>query len=248
MSAAIFLAVSCKKSTEIDSFSDTLDVEKKNMSLVIKFTGTGCAPCGSSGYTKFENFKDQYKGSASFLAFRSGVGMPNFRDARTALVDEFGFRTSTPSFSYNLVQDDSKEINVHLNNEVIANSNYTYSVTDDMLNLQTTTKFFKSTTGEYYVIPYVLVDGIIGYQNNHPDSPNTLLSRNVAGVANPTTYIQKKYLGYRLGGNQFNKGYTVNLDFEYQVNPGWDKDQVKVVLVILKKENGDYSFVNSFSK
>lgn len=248
MAAAIVLASSCRKTSEIENFSDTMDVQEKNMSLITKFTGTGCAPCGSSGYTKFEAFKDQYKGKATFLAFRSGVSMPNYYQAKKALSDEFGLRTSTPSFSYNYIQDDSKQIMTHVNSEVIANSNYDLSVSGDVLNLETTTKFFKTVNGEYMVLPYVVVNGIVGYQKNHPDSPSTKLDKNVAGVANPTTFSSKEYLGYTVGKGKIAKGYTVNLDFEYQINPSWDKDKIEVVMVILKKENGKYSFVNSFTK
>ena len=248
ITTAIILAISCRKTSEIDDFSDSLEVQEKNMSLITKFTGTGCAPCGSSGYTKFESFKEEYKGKATFLAFRSGVSMPNYYQAKSALTDEFGLRTSTPSFSYNYIQDDSKEIMKHVNSDVIVNSNYNLSISGDILNLETTTKFFQTVNGEYLILPYVVVNGIVGYQKNHPDSPNTKLDKNVAGVANPKTFSTKQYLGYTIGNGKIAKGYTINLDFEYRINSSWDKDKIEVVLVILKKENNKYVFVNSFSK
>ena len=248
MAAATVFVMSCRKSPEVLNETKTLDVEEQNMSLITKFTGTGCSPCGSSGYTKFEGFKEQYKGKATFLAFRSGVSMPNYYQAKTAIADEFALRTSTPSFSYNYIQDDSKQVMNHIDAPVIANSNYNLSISGDMLNLKTTTKFFKNVSGDYFILPYVVVNGIVGYQNNHPDSPNTKLDKNVAGIAHPTTFIQLEYLGYTIGAGKILKGYTANLDFEYKVDPSWDKDKIEVVLVLLKRENGKYTFVNSFTK
>ena len=248
MAAATVFVMSCRKSNELVKETDTLEVQEKNMSLITKFTGTGCSPCGSSGYTKFENFKEEYKGKATFLAFRSGVSMPDYFQAKKAISEQFGLRTSTPSFSYNFVQDNSTKIKDHNNSSVVANSNYKLSISGDNLNLKTTTQFFQNASGEFYLLPYIVVNGIVGYQNNHPDSPNTKLDQNVAGIAKPTSVSELNYLGYLIGTGNVLKGYKVNLDFDFKINPSWDQDNIEIVLVVLKKEHCTYSFVNSFSK
>lgn len=246
--SVLTLGSACRKTAEVTELTEVIEVEEKNMSVITKMTSTGCKPCGGYGINKFKSLKEDYKGKATFLALRSGVGMADVGPLKLSLKNEFDLKTSTPTFSTNFIQGNYDAVNEHFLAKVVANSNYKMSVNGNLLSLETTTEFFSDSQGDFYLIPYVVVDGILSYQSGHPDSPNAELNTNVAGVAVPGTSFTKEYLGYLVAHGNVKRGYKVNLDFNFQVDPSWDKEKISIVLVILNKHKDSYQFVNSYAK
>jgi hypothetical protein len=253
---SFFFLSSCKKK-EIDNTvtsSEYLTVEKKNMSFIQKYSGTWCEPCGGWGFTQFSSLYSQFGSTEAFGAVVSGgMGVANNEEVFTATQQMYGSSlTGTPNFmcNFSVVQATQSLILNHRNSTVIANSNYELTVNQNDLSIKTTTQFFQSTEGkEYYLFPYVIVDGIKANQSGHDDGANTIHKMTIVDVAKPMNLELASYSGYKVAEGKIAEGYKFNLAFKAPRNSAWASDKISIVLVIAYKEaNGKFKFVNSYTK
>jgi hypothetical protein len=244
---------SCKKEVSNLEESTFLDVEEKNMGVVAKRTATWCGPCGDWGFDYFDNLKQQYGDEAVFMAFKDAFGAEG--DYYFTRVNEvFGVGGGTPRFFYNF--DTIHGVNYagagsvaqHNDSEVIANSNYEFTLTDDKINVTTTTKFFKSDQGEFLISPFLIIDNQVGYQNGNADSPNTVHPKFVANKAHPIGNEVADSWAYKVASGEVAKGYQINLEFEVNREPQWVEEDISFALILYKRVGGQYKFVNAFTK
>lgn len=248
--------LSCKKEISDLDASSFLDVEAKNMAVVAKRTATWCGPCGGWGFNYFEALKEQYEGDAVFMAFNDAfVETPSQGDVYFSRVYQlFAIGGGTPHFFFNfdtihgVNYEGAWRIPVHVDAEVIANANYEYTLSEDKINLKTTTKFFKSQEGEFVISPFLIVDNQVGSQADHPDSPNTVHASFVANLAHPVNSQTIEPWAYKVASGKVEKGYQINLDFEVHRNAEWTEEDISFALVLFKRDGNKYRFVNAFTK
>lgn len=244
--------VSCKKEELTPTNSDYLSVEKKNASFIVKHTGTWCAPCGGWGFTQFQTYIDNFGDTEVLAASVSGsMGIGNNETIFGMFADTLDI-TSTPTFHMNLGQDvNASSINAHRDSaDVKVNSNYSLSIDGTNMKIKTTTEFFEASSGvEYYITPYIIVDGIVANQEGHPDGANTVHKKSLMDVAKIPGVEETNYFGYKFAAGEIEKGYKVNLEFESTFNTAWGAENVSIALVITTKDaNGDPVFVNAYTK
>jgi len=241
--------VSCKKSSPSEETEGTLKVDEKNMSVVAKRTATWCGPCGDWGFTKFEGLEQEFSGKAVLMAWKDDFATPAGTDLFDAVGPQFSLGTGVPTF-FNNFQDSDGDSLIKQHNEgfVTANSNYELDVKGQSVTLKTTTKFFTDVEGVYYLAPYMIVDGIVGYQNGHPNSPNTEHHKYVAGIAKPVNVDDSENFGYQITSNGARMGQTVNLDFTMKRDVTWDANDISFGIVIFKQQSWGLQFVNAFTK
>lgn len=246
---AVAALASCKKVSESVETAN-LEVQEKNMAVVAKRTATWCGPCGSWGFPTFDSKKTQFGSKAVYMAWKDALNTYNDGDH---LFDEVGPKFelggSVPTFFNNFdAGAGASAVDDHVNSDVIANSNYEFSVSGTQVNLKTTTKFFQNAEGDYYVAPYMIVDNIVGYQNGHADGNSTVHHNYVAKIAKPTTLSSNKDWGYKVGTGKISKGHTVTLEFEATRDLTWHENDISFGVVIFKDVNDTLRFVNAFTK
>lgn len=242
---------SCKKEVSVLEDSTFLDVQEKNMGVVAKRTATWCEPCGGWGFSNFESLKDQFKDEAVYMAFKTALTSvsPQGNEYYDRVTTLFGLPNATPTFFYNF-DTISGQGNVfdHINSEVIANANYEFTLTDDQINVKTTTKFFQSVDGDYVISPFLILDNQEGVQLGHPDTPNTVHPSFVANLAHPVQIQNKESWAYKVASGKIDKGYQINLEFEVAKKPEWTKEDISFALVLFKRVGNKYQFINAFTK
>lgn len=250
---AVTAFVACRKTspmTKGEDLKEVLEVDESNMAVIGKRTATWCGPCGSSGFPRFESLEIDYKGKAVFMAWKDA-----FVSAEgTTLFDEvgpkFNLGGSVPTFFYNFIPNGADSlITNHIESDyVIANSNYKMTVEGQEVKLQTTTKFFSDVEGEFFVAPYMIVDGIVGYQNGHPDGVDTEHHKYVARIAKPATVSGVENFGYQLTTKGAQRGFTVSLDFTAKKDVTWKEKDISFGIIIFKKQTWGLEFINAFTK
>ena len=243
--------VACRKTSSMEE-TQSLDVKEQNMAAIGKVTATWCGPCGSWGFPKFAQWETDYSGKAVLMAFKDNL-IPGGKseDLYSEIDDQFKMGvTGVPTFWANFKKTSSEAdvIADHNASPVIVNSNYDMSVSGNKVNLKTTTKFFKDVEGEYLLAPYMIVEGIVGNQNGHPDGANTVHHKFVADVAKPTTTSTVENWGYKIGSGKIKAGHTVTLEFEADRDPSWNKSDISFGLIMVKEQGDSLVFVNAFTK
>lgn len=242
--------VACKKSSTAEE-TQSLDVAEQNMSVVAKRTATWCGPCGSSGFPAFAQMETDFEGKAVFMAWKDAFATPKGSELFDEVGPLFDLGGSVPTFFTNFKKERASGtiVDAHNNSPVIANSNYSFSVSGNKVNLKTTTKFFQDAEGDYLVAPYMIVDGIVGNQNGHADGANTVHHKYVAGVAKPVTSSTDENFGYQVAKNGAKAGHTVSLEFEATRDPSWNKNDISFGVIIFKQESADsLTFINAYTK
>jgi hypothetical protein len=247
--AALMLFAACKKPTSDLETTPTLDVEEKNMGVLGVRTATWCGPCGQSlngTQSLFEQNKHLVVGMAfkdAFSEAQSVWGDYLFEKVGPQFDLGNGVPTSFQNFNTNTVAE-------HLAAPVFVNGNYEIEFNGNEMTINTTTKFFKDYSDELYIVPFVIVDDIIGQQNSHPDSPNTVHKRYVADVA----YLMNKTIeskfewGYRVSSGVVKAGHTVNLKFKSEKKSHWVNNKISIGLIYFRKVGNEFFFVNAFTK
>jgi len=247
---------SCKKETSKLEASSFLDVEEKNMAVAAKLTATWCEPCGGWGFDFFASLKDDYKDKAVFMAFTHSLSdvAPQGDEFFVRVNQLFSIGGGTPRFFYNfdtiygVNHAGASGILQHIESEVIASSNYEYTLSDDKIHLKTTTKFFKSQEGDFMISPFLIIDNQEGPQLGRADSPNTVHSAVVAELAHPINSEVLDLWAYKVASGKVKKGYQINLEFETARDPLWTEDDISFALVLYKRVGNKYKFVNAFTK
>lgn len=230
----------------------TLDVEKKNMGVYASRTATWCGPCGSNLNNTHEVF-DNVKGYAVAMAFKDALGSAQapYADYLFEKVpDAFGIATSVPASFQNFNVAVPASINEHLEAEVFVNGNYELLFNGNEITINTTTEFFKDFYGDVYLAPYIIVDSLVGYQNDHPDSPETVHMKYTANIAYPSslTETSKFEWGYLVSAGQIKNGHKVNLQFKSNKIDHWKNNNISVGMVYFKKVGDEFLFMNAFTK
>jgi hypothetical protein len=242
---------SCKKEVVVEeTSSDFLEVSETNSSFLAKHTGTWCGPCGGWGFTNFQSQIDTYGDSEVMVAVVSGsLGGANNEFFFDAFANALSI-SATPTFHGNLGQTTSGQlVTNHQDAAVVANSNYDMTIANGKIKVKTTTKFFQDLSGEdYYIAPYIIVDGIIANQAGHPDGANTAHKKSLVDIATPVG-LEDQAFGYKIAAGDIRAGYRVNLEAEADFDPSWSEDNVSVAILITKRDaNGNPVFVNAFTK
>lgn len=247
---SIFALAACKKaSTEVPTA--TLEVEEKNSVLIAKHTWTGCAPCGGWGFTTFESLATNNPDEVLVSFTRGNLGGYGNQAIYDFIQNAFAIPNATPTFHYNL--DASSSVNEERQAMdaagVVANSNYEMKMEGSTIKLNTTTKFFQDATGQFFLAPYLILDGIIADQLGHPDGANTEHHRVAVDIAKPIDMAQADFSGYKIADGQIEKGYTINLDCEVAADPSWDLNDVSFALMLFKSNgDGTFTLINTFGK
>jgi len=263
LTAGSLLVASCsKEESKTETPTNTgIPVTEINNSMLNKFTGTLCGPCGSWGWamsielidysprayyvgTFSQNFVA--KGFISSTATTWGTalkitGYPTFAVNNVAQLDR--------SSGVNIVSEKAKckaAIDKHIAAPVLANVGFTKTWSQDKegfwtISINARTKFFKDLTGDFYVGCYILEDKAIHDQSGHTPSKNVEHHHVLRQTLNGQDY------GYLVSSGEVKASKTFDKTLVTILPKDYIKDNIEVLFVIWKKNGATYEFINAYS-
>lgn len=238
-------------------------VPEKNVALINKVTGSLCPPCGSWGWTAFEDLISRNGNNAIYMGTYSdnyvaqlfitqaaedmevawGVtGFPTFAADGVAQLDR-------PNGGGVNVQSEINKVNAvvdaHVAGEVFVNSGFRTEVKDNKMTIETKTKFFKDVNGELFLAVYLMEDKVKGYQSGHADGANTLHHHVLRGAAILDGQTKAQTWGYPIGSGTTTSGTTLDNKFTIDVT-GYNQENLEVAVVVWRKVGVRYQFINAY--
>jgi len=108
------------------------------------------------------------------------------------------------------------------------------------MTIETNTKFFISTEGEYYLGVYLLEDGIVASQSGPKAGPNAVHDNVLRG--GNASWGELLTSGSVEANKNFEKTIKITLD------PSWNNSKLSVFTILWKKNGANYDFVNAYIK
>lgn len=233
------------------------NVEQIQTPLVVKKTATWCNPCGTWGWTWFEEFKQQRDNVSVMFEMHESASSGLFSQASLGLYSLFDPRNSTPIFYVNaknemeytsggsvMVQASKASILNAIDSTIattpIANTGISYTVGNNTLNINTKVKFFQQTTGEYYINVYLAEENVQATQNGQGSSAIHKRVLRAAAYANAAGVLVVN--GNVVQGAEYTGSHSIPL------NASWNTNNFYVFVVIWKKVNDEFHYVNSSKK
>ena len=230
-------------------------VKKENKSLIAKFSGTNCPPCGTWGWTMMASLVD---GAGTEAVTMTAYGQ-NFvaqlfiTDEATTLQNAWG-AAGYPHFGANgsvTTQDRSQgvytaleeqeifdRVNAHAASAVTANTTLNYEIVDGKLNMKYKTSAWGDISGTPYLAIYVLEDKVKGNQAGHSEGANAIHKKVLRGEVTASAGYGSEISGLAVGSD-------VSGEATYELDSDWDTDHIIVAPVMYSKVGTNYEFVNA---
>lgn len=232
-------------------FSNSLfaqDVPEVQRPLITKIAATWCPPCGGWGWTFFEDLVIDNEEKATLIAAHHDGGLV------TVAGDAFSSNFNAPYQPYFYVYNNDvgaspsnaaakrievKDIvDVEAAKSPIANAGMNLTLSgDNNLTIDTRTKFFQATSGEYYLGIYAVESEVINFQQGQGN--DAVHEKILRGSLIDDTFGELVTSGNIDTGSEFEKTYNVELD------DTWNLDHLEIVTIIWKKEGDTYVATNT---
>lgn len=233
---------------------DVTTVKKENQSMVVKFSGTNCPPCGTWGWSTMETLVSDVKGEGfAMTAYGQNFVARNYIiSAATTLQDAWGASgyphfgangslTTVPrSGSVNVaaeIQEIQDRISDHSSAEVKANTTLKYEIVDGKITMNYRSAAFTSVSNPYLAI-YVLENKVEGFQAGHPDSEKALHKYVLRAEATAGAGYGSEIEGLSVG-NDVSGSVSIDVDGE------WNADNLSIGVVMYSKDGDTYNFINA---
>lgn len=235
-----------------------ITVPEVNIAMVNKVTGSVCPPCGSWGWTTFEDVIATGGKKAAYIGTYSDNFVAKlFITTEASAMNTMWGVNSYPTFVVNGVSqtgntvqeigDKTKAAVQKFGTEVVfVNSGLRTSITGDSMTIETKTKFFNdvNVNGDLYLAVYLTEDKVKGAQSGHPDGANAMHHQVLRGAAKLDSVTKAEPFGYKISGGLVAKGTTMDNKFKINV-AGYNKDNLSVTVVIWRKLGVRYNFINA---
>lgn len=229
-------------------------VAQENNSLVIKFSGSNCPPCGGWGWTFMSDLITGTQGKANCMtAYGQNFVAKLFIIPEATTLQNAWKATGYPHFgangsvttvprsgSVNTAAEKAEifaRVDAHKTAAVKANTGVKYEIVDGKLRLKYKVKAFEEMSGDNYLAIYILEHEVVGYQAGNPDGNNTkhkhILRKEISGD------------GYGKSIGAISAGKEVSGDFEMELPVEWNTEKLEVVTALYVKEGTKFTFTNS---
>jgi hypothetical protein len=259
-----FASCSKESTTASTPVVNEISVPETNTSMLNKYTGTLCGPCGSWGWDMAVELIDYSKSKAIYVGtFSQNFVAQGFISTTATTWDKAltGSSLGYPTFAVNNVAQLDRTSGVNTTSEkakckavvdahkiasVMANVGFTTSWKQDAegfwtVDIKSRTKFFKDNTGEFYLGCYLLEDKAKWNQSGHTPSTNVehhhVLRLAVGGLD----------YGELISSGAVTAGKSIEKSFTSLILKTYVKENMEVLFVIWKKNGAKYEFVNASS-
>ena len=230
-------------------------VKKENKSLVVKFSGTNCPPCGTWGWTMMSSLVDGVgsEGVTMTAYGQNFVAQLFITDEATTLQNAWG-AAGYPHFGANgsvttedrsqgvFTQKEEDEIygrvNDHAAASVTANTTLNYEIVDGKINMKYMTTAWGDITGTPYLAIYVIEDKVKGNQAGHSEGANAIHKKVLRAEVTDGKGYGSEVEGLAVGTD-------VSGEATFELDSDWDTDNIIVAPVMYSKVGTKYEFVNA---
>jgi len=232
-------------------FSSSLfaqDVPEVQRPLITKIAATWCPPCGGWGWTFFENLVIDNEDKATLIvAHHDG-------DLVTVAGDAFSSNFNSPYQPYFYVYNDDVEVSsstaaakrtevkdivdVEAAKSPVVNAGMNLFLSgDNNLTIDTKTKFFQATSGEYYIGVYAVEDEVVNDQAGQGNDAvhEKILRGSLTGVT----------FGWLLTSGDISADSEFTASFSFELDDAWNLDHLEIVTIVWKKEGDTFVAVNT---
>ncbi len=223
-------------------------VEETQRTFVTKMAATWCPPCGSWGWSFFDDLLADNADQAVFMAIHhSGLLVT---DVGVDIFNNFG-ATYQPQFflddqKINVVSSNTsirrteaqQAIDLAFNTAPIANVGFEPVFANNKIDVNAKVKFFQETAGEFYLGIYLIEDGVIEFQQS--------IGNNAVHKKILRTGFTDDSFGLPITEGAVSAGSEFDLSFSLEISEvaGYDYE---VAGIIWKKENNKYVPINIWS-
>ena len=284
----------CKKTAKNDGETAWFEPENKQRSLMLDFTATWCTYCGLWGHPTFNAAETSIgdgalpfnvQGSSSELSaiqYKPNNDTPYYArhtadfSSKLTNVTVSGYPTlvvnNKSGYSSGSQATMVSDMNTFNAQAPVANINFGITKNANGFTAKTTTKFFKATSGEYYITMFITQNNIVHQQNvggtyvpNYTHN-NIIRAWPITNAKETTGTIAglNKTFGDAIISGDIAAGKFVNTELTYYTDNKmtmipttfdvltWNQNNTAnmyVTALIWKKENtGTYTFVNGVRK
>jgi hypothetical protein len=229
---------------------------KEQRDLIMNVTATWCHVCGEIGEQGFRYAISKHKSKIVPVSLHNDDLLPSsiagqINSAISSTKPSFiegsekilnGAMSDTSYFAINFL---GPKINAVVANAPLANTYIGRSVSGTKLTVETKTKFFAAANGEYYLSVYILENNIVAKQTD--DSPT---GYNLNFVHNYVLRdaMSANYYGESIASGAIAINKEISKTYTKTIPGNWKAANLQVATIIWKKENGSYTYVNSYIK
>jgi len=218
---------------------------EERKALLYKVTATWCPPCGEWGSEVFGEAVDTTKGDAVVMAIHAS-GDPMHNPMTDNFETDYGV-TGYPTIVVNHESDYSSAggivtaVKSFVTEEPTVSAISILEIKNNKAIITAQTRWFSEMTGQVYCAIYLLEDGIKEPQ------------------ASPAGYIADYVHNYvfrtSADGNMFGEavlngdawiGKTENLNYEVELDPSWNQNNLYAVTVLWRVGVDGYEFLNAY--
>lgn len=235
--------------------TDVIDmpVAKKNVPILIKFTGETCPPCGGWGWTAWNDLSNKFYGKG-FCWSNYGDGFSNNHFRSEELnptmdpIENRYFSGGKPSFHTNDTDfDQADDLAETEANDFIASTEtkvgavLNHKIEGDKLTINTSVEFFEDLDGEYMVAAYLVEDKPVAYQAGHADGNNTKHHLVMRGSLSTSAWGELIVNGGAKAGDRMKNTFSATIP------PTYNKENFSYGVVVWRKFGSVYFFMNAYT-
>jgi len=228
-------------------------VPQTHMALVFKKTSAACFYCGEWSWSLQNLIRADNIDKAVVLQVQISSGSPLYNQPCRELMNQFNDCNYYPAWFVNgknataysggYIYDDVTRTDIKdlvdstFNAPPLANCSYTATQAGSELKVNTTTEFFRDTTGEFYLSVILIENDVIAPQNgignaaHHMDVLRASMS--------PSVFGEKIAMGIIKAKTVIAKSFSTTLD------GSWKTQDLSVACLIWKKTGSAYSYINA---
>lgn len=237
--------------------------ERKALALLHKITATWCTPCGTWGWSLAEALREQTSGQAIYLglfasASKASQNAEFYNQTAATLAHAFTF-SGYPSFGINGLPFsessatggiDANQVEADVLNaadafgaqDPPASAAGYYSMDGDQIMVQAKVRFWEAMEGAFYWAAYIVEDNAMNVQSGRSLSGNEVPHHDVLRAS----MSPEGAWGTLIDSGQLSAYAEYTADFSYTLtDSSWNRDNLKVYLVLWSKEQEQYRFVNA---
>lgn len=232
-------------------------VAEKQTPIVSKTTATWCPPCGGWGWTLFGELYSAVHGKALIFTTYGSSSSKMYHKTAGDFYSSWAPGAGWPAFTANGKNETqysaqggiytglTKERVLAVVDSTVAvmpvvNTGFTVNKEGDEWKITSKTKFFKPTSGEYYLGFYVIEDKVMEVQAGHPEGNNTKVEHHHVLRAPVTSSF-----GDMIASGDIAAGEAMEKNASITINPDWNPANTYIVAMLFKKEGAKYNFVNA---
>ncbi len=223
------------------------DVPEVQRPLLTKISATWCPPCGGWGWTMMENMvMDNEEKATLIVAHHDGQLVTASGDAFSSNFNspyqpffymyngDVGVTSSNATTKRTEIKD---MVDVEAAKSPVVNAGMILTLDGTELQIETKTKFFQSTSGEYYLGIYAVENEVVNFQQGQ--GSNAIHEKVLRGKLNAEIFGELITSGDIDASSEFDKSFSATLSAD------WNTDHLEIVTVVWKKEGDTFVAINT---